>query len=38
VQALKHESDQKRFADWSYILFDQAVLAEAVSSTSPARS
>jgi len=28
VQALKYESDEKRFADWSYILFDQAVLAE----------
>src|SRR5690349_15273358 len=28
VQALKYESDQKRFADWSNILFDQAVLAE----------
>ena len=28
VRALKHESDEKRFADWSYILLDQAVLAE----------
>ena len=28
VQALKYESDEKRFADWSHILFDQAVLAE----------
>ncbi len=28
VRALKHDSDEKRFADWSYILFDQAVLAE----------
>ncbi len=28
VQALKTESDDKRFADWSYILLDQAVLAE----------
>jgi molecular chaperone HtpG len=28
VQALKSESDEKRFADWSRILFDQAVLAE----------
>src|SRR5438132_3709570 len=28
VRALKHESDDKRFADWSHILFDQAVLAE----------
>jgi molecular chaperone HtpG len=28
VLALKHESDEKRFADWSHILLDQAVLAE----------
>ena len=28
VQALKHESDESRFADWSHILLDQAVLAE----------
>jgi molecular chaperone HtpG len=28
VSALKHESDDKRFADWSHILLDQAVLAE----------
>ncbi len=28
VKGLKYESDEKRFADWSYILFDQAVLAE----------
>ena len=28
VRALKHESDDKRFADWSHILFDQALLAE----------
>jgi molecular chaperone HtpG len=28
VRALKHESDEKRFADWSHILLDQAVLAE----------
>ena len=28
VSALKHESDEKRFADWSHILLDQAVLAE----------
>lgn len=28
VRALKAESDEKRFADWSHILFDQAVLAE----------
>ena len=28
VQALKRESDDSRFADWSHILLDQAVLAE----------
>ena len=28
VQALKSESDEKRLADWSHLLFDQAVLAE----------
>ena len=28
VRALKHESAEKRFADWSHILFDRAVLAE----------
>jgi HSP90 family molecular chaperone len=28
VSALKHELDEKRFADWSHILLDQAVLAE----------
>ena len=28
VQGLKYESDDKRFSDWSHILFDQAVLAE----------
>jgi molecular chaperone HtpG len=28
VRALKEETDEKRFADWSYILLDQAVLAE----------
>ena len=28
VRGLKHESDEKRFSDWSHILFDQAVLAE----------
>jgi molecular chaperone HtpG len=28
VQGLKYESDEKRFSDWSYILLDQAVLAE----------
>ena len=28
VRALKHEGDDKRFADWSHILLDQAVLAE----------
>jgi molecular chaperone HtpG len=28
VQRLKDESDERRFSDWSYILFDQAMLAE----------
>jgi molecular chaperone HtpG len=28
VQRLKDESDEGRFADWSHILFDQAMLAE----------
>ncbi|MFN0314933.1 MAG: molecular chaperone HtpG [Burkholderiales bacterium] len=28
VQGLKYESDTNRFADWSYLLFDQALLAE----------
>jgi len=28
VQGLKYESDETRFSDWSYILFDQALLAE----------
>jgi molecular chaperone HtpG len=28
VQALKYESEEKRFTDWSRILLDQAVLAE----------
>ena len=28
VQGLKYESDERRFADWSHILFDQALLAE----------
>jgi molecular chaperone HtpG len=28
VQRLKDESDERRFADWSHILFDQAMLAE----------
>jgi len=28
VRGLKYESDETRFADWSHILFDQAVLAE----------
>jgi molecular chaperone HtpG len=28
VQGLKYESDEKRLADWSHLLFDQAVLAE----------
>lgn len=28
VQRLKYEGDDARFADWSHILFDQALLAE----------
>jgi len=28
VQGLKYEADEARFADWSHILFDQALLAE----------
>ena len=28
MQRLKDESDERRFADWSHILFDQAMLAE----------
>jgi len=28
VQRLKCESDESRFADWSHVLFDQALLAE----------
>ena len=28
VQRLKHEVDGPRFADWSHVLFDQALLAE----------
>ena len=28
VQGLKYEADETRFADWSHILFDQAMLAE----------
>jgi molecular chaperone HtpG len=28
VQRLEHESDERRFRDWSHILFDQAMLAE----------
>jgi molecular chaperone HtpG len=28
VQGLKYESEDTRFADWSHILFDQALLAE----------
>ena len=28
VQRLKEESDERRFSDWSHILFDQAMLAE----------
>ena len=28
VQRLKEETDERRFSDWSHILFDQAMLAE----------
>jgi molecular chaperone HtpG len=28
LQRLKAETDEARFADWSHILFDQALLAE----------
>jgi molecular chaperone HtpG len=28
VQRLKDESDERRFSDWSHIIFDQALLAE----------
>jgi molecular chaperone HtpG len=28
VQGLRYEADETRFADWSHILFDQALLAE----------
>ncbi|MCW5622923.1 MAG: molecular chaperone HtpG, partial [Burkholderiales bacterium] len=28
VQGLKYEGDDRRFGDWSHILFDQALLAE----------
>jgi len=28
VRRLREENDETRFADWSYILFDQAMLAE----------
>jgi molecular chaperone HtpG len=28
VQRLKDETDERRFSDWSHILFDQALLAE----------
>jgi molecular chaperone HtpG len=28
VRSLQHEADERRFADWSHILFDQALLAE----------
>ena len=28
MQGLKYEADETRFADWSHILFDQALLAE----------
>ena len=35
VRRLNDETDEARFADWSQILFDQATLAEAVSSRIP---
>jgi molecular chaperone HtpG len=28
VRSLQHEADETRLADWSHILFDQALLAE----------
>jgi molecular chaperone HtpG len=28
VQRLAQETDERRFADWSHLLFDQATLAE----------
>ena len=28
VKRLKEETDESRFADWSFILFDQAMLSE----------
>ena len=28
LQRLRHEADTQRFADWSHVLFDQALLSE----------
>jgi len=36
VARLKDETDDSRFADWSHILFDQALLAEGGQLTAPA--
>jgi molecular chaperone HtpG len=36
VQRLKYEADEGRFADWSHLLFDQALLAEGGSLDDPA--
>lgn len=36
VRRLKNETDDKRFADWSHILFDQATLAEGGQLADPA--
>ena len=36
VQRLKSESDDARFADWSHVLFDQALLAEGAQLEDPA--
>ena len=36
VARLKDETDDSRFADWSHILFDQAMLAEGGQLTDPA--
>ena len=37
VQRLKYEADETRFADWSHILFDQALLAEGGQLDDPAQ-
>ena len=36
VQRLKQETDTALFADWSHILFDQALLAEGAELEDPA--